>query len=359
MNLNSVINKDIKDLMPLFGQMLPQKYVTNRLLGFLKNSELINSLSFTREFTFESAKDLLGRKKGFDLSGRTRARMIKTAIDFLCECDFIERKDAFYSWSQKDFEAYMLSRDEIEKVKAFYGGQVYFFDRCIDYSEEFLSGGAPLFKFDEKSLNVWESFLGNAEYEIARQLLAMLLSSKINGNCNLLNLCPGAGFDIFAVQKLMPDVEITAIDFTDVFRDRALKRAKNPEAVRWVDSSLWKGFGSPLPFNDETFDLVFFSCSDPYIPEGLREFVYKDIFRIIKNRGALGILTNSYPDPEKSGVRDKWIRRGVLCHDFSESVCKGWHGFSFPDSSVRLFKKIGFNVSSILLNGSLWRLDKQ
>lgn len=345
--------------MPMFGQMLTQKYLTYRLLRFLEGSGCIGSLSVMQGFTFESAQDMLRRKKGFDVSGRTRTRMIKIILDFLCECGLAELKGGRYYWNHMDCGDYRLSRGETERVRAFYGGQVSFFDRCIDYSEEFLRGGDPLFKFDEKSLHVWEGFLGNAEFEAARHMLVKLLYPKMTKTPHLLNLCPGAGFDISAIQQFMPDIEITAVDFTDVFRKRALERAKKPEAVQWIDSRSWNGFGHQLPFQDGTFDLVFFSCADPYIPDGSRASVYRDIFRVIKKGGSLGILTNSYPEPGKKFIKEKWMRCGVLCHDFAESVCDGWNGFSNGESSARLFNETGFKVASVLLNGSLWRLDKE
>ena len=358
MDLNTTTNIDILDLKPLFGESLPQRFLTYRLLTFLSESGLTGFLTEAQEFTMESAEEMLRQKFGIDCSDLARTRMIRTALDFLYECEIINKKGMFFGRGSTDYDAFRLSRNEIERAGTFFGGQISFFNKCIDYSEKFLRGGAPLFRFDEKSLDIWERFLGNTEFETARILLMKLLSSKKTESRNILNLCSGSGFDISAIQRIMPDAEITAIDFTDVFREKALRRVERPEAVRWIDSRLWHGFGSALPFGSETFDLVFFSCADPYIPKDAREFVYRDIFRTIKKDGSLGILTNSYPDPEKTGVQDRWVRRGVLCHDFAESVCEGWYGFSLPKKSAGLFQDIGFDVSSVLLNSSLWRLDK-
>ena len=36
----------------------------------------------------------------------------------------------------------------------------------------------------------------------------------------------------------------------------------------------------------------------PYIPHDLREDVYRDISRIIRPGGGLGVITRSYPDIE-------------------------------------------------------------
>lgn len=359
MNVKVGFNIDRDGIMPYFGELLPQKYLTYSLLNFLRDSGLINYFSAAREFTFDSAAEMLRQNIGLDTSDSQRTRMVQVMIDFLCECGVLENQDRSYTWRNIDYGVYGLSGEEIEIVRTSFGGQISFFDRCIQYSETFLRGGAPLFKFDGKSLHDWESFLGNPEYELARRLLARLLSLQRGGRYTLLNLCSGTGFDIRVIQDVMPDAEITAIDYTDIFHERAYQKVQNPDSISWTDSNLWDGFGHPLPFNDQEFDLVFFSCADPYIPSDARHFVYSDIYRVLKSGGSLGILTNSYPDPGRRLVRDPWIRRGVLSHDFAESVCEGWHGFSQSGDSCLLFQEIGFSVSSVLLNESLWRLDKE
>jgi SAM-dependent methyltransferase len=358
MKLNGVTTQDIQELKPLLGRLLPQRFLTSRLLMFLRDSGVTGLLSSSKEVTLETVKILFDKKLGFDTSGHTRARMVQIIMDFLCECGFMERKAETYCWKETADDIGELSNEELEQARSFFGGQVMFFEKCIDYACEFLNGGPPLFRFDRKSLHVWASFLGNSEFEMARSLLVKLLSSGNADTCRLLNLCSGLGFDITSVQKVMPEAEITAIDFTDVFHERAYQTVQNPENIRWIDSSLWNGFGYPLPFNDRTFDIVFFACAAPYIPSGSRNYVYRDIYRVLKKSGSLGVLTNSYPDAEREFVRDTWIRRGVLCHDFAESVCEGWQGFSAPEDSLSIFTEAGFSVSSKLLNASIWRLEK-
>ncbi len=151
---------------------------------------------------------------------------------------------------------------------------------------------------------------------------------------------------------------MTALDFKDIFRKRALSRIPKPEAVQWIDAELWNGFGTPLPFPDGTFDLLYFACADPYIPVESREFVYRDIFRVLKRSGSVGLLSHSYPDDKNEHVRDPWARRGILCHDFFESVCEGWHGFSDAGESRNLFESIGYTIDTVMMNASIWRLDK-
>jgi SAM-dependent methyltransferase len=359
MKLSGVTTQDIQGLRPLLGRLLPQRFLTERLLRLLSGSGITDLLSSSREVSLETVKVLFDQKLGFDTSDHARTRMIQIIMDFLCECGLMERRAETYCWKETAGDIGELSNEELEEVRSFFGGQVMFFEKCIDYAREFLSGGPPLFRFDRESLHMWGSFLGNSEFEMARSLLVKLLSSRNAESCRLLNLCSGLGFDINALQKVMPEAEITAIDFTDLFHESAFQTVQNPENIRWIDSSLWNGFGYPLPFNEHSFDIVFFACADPYIPRGSRTYVYRDICRVLKKGGSLGVLTNSYPDTEREFVRDTWIRRGVLCHDVAESVCEGWNGFSAPKDSLSIFREAGFSVSSTILNASIWRLEKR
>ena len=351
-------HQNVSDLKPLFEQSFPQRYITNRVLEFLLKEGIIDILASGGTFTFGDAICILSQRLGYDPADRIRVRMMRIILDLLYECGFADHDNGVYLWKGMDSSICELTEDRFQEATDFFGGQTGFFDGCIAYAGDFLRGGEHLFRFNEESAHVWEAFLGNAEFELARRLLIKMLISVRRRNGNLLDLCPGLGFDIPAIQNMMPDVRVTALDFTDVFYGDAGRRVSNPDSVRWIDSALWKGFGNPLPFDEHSFDLVFFACADPYIPHGLREDVYRDIFRVLKTGGSLGILTNSYPDPDRELVKAPWVRRGILCHDFAESVCEGWHGFSQPGDSVRLFEKIGFNISSVILNASLWRLDK-
>lgn len=349
---------DIYELRPLLGRLLPQRFLTWRLFRFLDTSGIMRLLSSSRVVTLNDVKMFLDQRFGFDTFNHTRGRMIQILIDFLCECGYMERHNDTYRWKGRRSTYLELSNEESELLNTYFGGQVTFFEKCIEYACEFLTGGPPLFRFDDKSLDVWESFLANAEFAMARSVLVKLLSSGTGDRCRVLNLCSGLGFDITALQENMPHAEITAIDFTDVFYERAYRNVRNPDSIRWIDSDLWKGFGYPLPFHDQTFDIVFFACADPYIPRESRHFVYSDLSRILKSSGSLGLLTNSYPDEGDDFVSDMWIRRGILCHDFAESVCEGWSGFSPAEESITIWGDAGFVISSRLLNSSIWRLEK-
>lgn len=342
---------------PLLKDFLPQKFLSGRLLRFVEEEGILCLFEAMRQFDFPEAVEAL-RGKGYLLSDRTRLRMIKVLIDFLSECGYVVENNGRYTWNDGNMFSAVLGKDESGLVKGSFRGQIDFFEECIHRAASFLRGGPPLCGFDSGSLGLWEKFLGNAEFRFARSVLAEALLSGRERGSSVLALCYGPGFDIRQLQEEAPDAGLSALDFKGVFFEGAYRRSLDPQSVQWIDPLLWKGFGDPLPFRDFTFDYVFFACADPYIPEELRESVYADIFRVLKPGGALGILTRSYPDRERTFVTEPWIRRGVCLHDFAEGLCEGWNGFYDAGESAALFSKIGYTLRSLLLSASVWRLDK-
>jgi len=342
----------------LLGRSLAHKYAADSLLSFADEKGILGSLSSLGSFTLKDAAAALRRECGYALDEGVRARMLKVLIDFLCECGLAAHDNGCCVWRDGCGNGRLASAGEMTQAAELFRGQVDFFDRCLAYADVFLRGGDRLFGFDAESAQIWENFLGNAEFNFGRSVLAQLMFSSGSKNPEVLDLCCGPGFDIIEIQNNSAGAIVTVLDFKDVFRERVLRRAPDPEAVRWIDSGSWAGFGTALPFAPEAFDAVFFACADPYIPEESREFVYSDIFRVIRPGGSLNILSHSYPDPEQKFVDDPWIRKGTLCHDFAESVCEGWHGFYDAAASCRLFESIGFRVTTIMMNASIWRLDK-
>jgi ubiquinone/menaquinone biosynthesis C-methylase UbiE len=352
------MNTDSLNVKPILRQFLVQRFLTERFIRFTDEEGILTVLASMERFDMEKAVESFHRNLGYNLRGRIRLRMFRVLIDLLCECEYVKDYGGWYMWNAgKDLDI-SLKENEYEIVKNTFAGQTNFFEECIYYASTFLRGGPPLYSFDRNSTDIWEKFLKNAEFTFARSILTRLLIPSKDSNCAILDLCYGPGFDILQIQEQSPQIKVTALDYKDIFYNQASRRLLNPDSVKWVDSALWRGFGDPLPFDDNTFDKVLFTCADPYILEESREYVYSDIFRVLKRGGALGILTRSYPDPGRKYVKDTWIRRGILCHDFSESVCEGWHGFYDAHESIDLFKKIGYSVHTTMLNASIWRLDK-
>ncbi len=349
---------DSPDIKTLLGRSLVHKYLTGRLLGFVSERGILGLFSSMGSFTVGDAAAVLQKRLGYRLDDGIRTRMVRVMTDFLCECGHIANDNRRCRCIEGGCDAGILSAEEAAMAKELFKGQVDFFERCLLHADTFLKGGLPLYSFESDAAQIWEDFLGNAEFNFARSVLANVMLAGRCENAEVLDLCYGPGFDIQQIQRCARSVKITALDFKDIFRGRALGRIPNPKAVSWVDSAKWGGFGTRLPFPADAFDMVFFACADPYVAEQSREFVYRDIFRVIRPGGSLNILNHSYPDPGQRFVGDLWVRRGTLCHDFAESVCKGWHGFYPAGESLELFESIGFRVGTVMMNSSIWRLDK-
>lgn len=353
------VNNDFPTVRALLKQSSVHRYLSSRLIQFADEERVLELMKNLQRFPIKDVPEIFNRNLGYKIHDRTRIRMVKALIDFFVEFKYLKNYEGHYIWDGEAKKYQELRDDENKLVEALFKGQISFIEKCIGYAGEFLRGEPSLYGFNNNSKYIWEEFLGDAEFIYARSLLIRLLFSGRDKNCNVLVLCYGPGFDIMQIQELLPDVQVTALDYQDLFYEQASRRIVNADSIRWVESETWGGFGTPLPFEDNTLDCVFFACADPYIPEDVREYVYRDIFRVLKQRGSVGILTRSYPDAERMYVKDTWTRIGVLYHDFSESICKGWQGFRDAHESINIFKSIGYDIHTIMLNASMWRLDKK
>ncbi|MBI5026558.1 MAG: class I SAM-dependent methyltransferase [Nitrospirae bacterium] len=351
------INFNCADAKVLLSRFLVQKFLTERLIRFIAEEGIFELFASMKHFTIRDAVAAFQQKLGYRLNNKTRMRMARIIIDLLYECGYLKKKGGLYLWDTGKGMETGLSDNDKEMVRITFKGQVDFFENCILYAHEFLAGKPPLYGFNDKFIHIWEEFLGDTEFRFGRYILINLLLHGRNGNLKALDLCYGPGFNILQLLEQSPDISVTALDFKDIFRSQAADRISNAGTVEWVNG-MWKGFGNPLPFPDNSLDVIIFTCTDSYIPKELREYVYRDISRTLRHGGTIGILTHCYPDSEKIYVKDTWVRRGILCHDFSESVCEGWSGFYGAEESINLFNAIGYNIHTLMLNSSVWRLDK-
>jgi SAM-dependent methyltransferase len=320
-------------------------------------------------FTWEELCGDLRSELGFALHEGNRGRMIRLLLLLLGECRWIRETGGGWQWATPDPPALLESGDGAfpagEPARA--DAQYRFFRGCLDSIPTYLRGGRPAVLFGEQNVLDWERFLGCAEFRTCRSLLLELMGIKNRPSFRLLDLCHGPGWGLEAAIARFPAVRITAMDFTEAFcrtvrdhaeRAQALQRQAGNDvpAVVWVGPERWKGFGHPLPFPEAAFEAVFFAGGDPYIPRGLRGEVYEEIGRILVPGGTLGVLTRSCPDSGARHVRSHWLRIAALAHDFTESVCEGWEGFSDAEEKVRVFSEAGFE-GGVALSGAMSLLD--
>jgi SAM-dependent methyltransferase len=329
-------------------------------------------------FTDEELCRVLQSDLGYALGKGNRQRMICLLLNILRECGWVRDAEGLWMRTPGDSPPLPGSGDRIlpamESSAA--DGQYLFFRKCLESIPAYLRGGNPSFLFDEKNAEAWELFLGCTEFRTCRSLLLGLMGIENHPSFRLLDLCHGPGWGLEAAISRYPAIHVSALDFTGVFSREARARAEHAQVrnrrlghpvapIVWLGPDRWKGFGDPFPFSDNSFDAVFFSCGDPYIPHGMRSEVYREIARVLVPEGKLGILTRCLPDADARHVPSFWLRISALVHDFAESVCEGWEGFSDAEDNVRVFSDAGFlgGVSLLgtmsLLESSLWVLKKR
>ncbi|MBI5047548.1 MAG: methyltransferase domain-containing protein [Deltaproteobacteria bacterium] len=367
----AVAFENIKTGIDILRQFLVPKMFTVKLLEFAESEGILSVMRETgnspvRTFgggsdnlwTREEFYSAVHRRLGYETGNAVRKRMLAILLDFLEECGHIsQKKPGIYTYNADAKTTSPLSSEDMEVMREIFGDQSMFFDKCIEYAGDFLKGKNYLFGFNKGMEDVWNRFLGNYEFSFARDVLLKLMTVDTIPDCNILDLCYGTGHGLERICRDFPDADITAIDFTDDMRPFAMSRlGKVASKVKWIDAGRWNGFGSNLPFEVMVFDMIFFSCGDPYIPEHLREGVYRDIFRVLKPGGILGVIAWGYPDRSKRHIQNEWVRRGIYIHDFAESVCNGWHGFRDIDSTIKMTRKIGFVGANAVFN-NFYMLD--
>ena len=317
-------------------------------------------------------KDLCGdltSELGYALHEGNRGRMIRLLILLLVECGWVRERGGVWEWAANDLPPRPeAGRDDLPPGESATGDPQYLFFRgCLDSIPTYLRGTRPAVLFDEQSALAWERFLGCAEFRTCRSLLLELMGIENRPSFRLLDLCHGPGWGLEAAIARFPAIRITALDFTEAFYRTARVHAERAQAQQrqaghvvsplvWRGPDRWKGFGDPLPFPDAAFEAVFFAGGDPYIPRGLRGGVYREIARVLVPGGTLGVLTRSCPDAGAQYVRSHWLRIAALAHDFAESVCEGWEGFSDAEENVRVLSETGFE-GGLTLSGSMSLLE--
>ncbi|MBI5561794.1 MAG: class I SAM-dependent methyltransferase [Deltaproteobacteria bacterium] len=350
----SVAFTDLRGDIELLRRFLTQRAYTARLIEFARGEGIFDAVRAAKRFTASEFLDMLRVEAGYKtVDGR--GRMAGVLLDFLEECGMAVREvnnagTAVYSFKDAPPPA-PLSADEERRMEEVFGAKIEFFDRCMAHAGVFLRGGGHLYTFDADAALSWDRFLGNFEFRVARDFLINAMGASGTPSPRILDLCCGTGHGLETILRQWPDARVTALDFTETMRHVALARVgRHNGAIRWTGSAQWNGFGSPLPFAGRGFDMVFFSCGDPYIPEHIRAGVYGEIKRVLRPGGLLGSVAWAYPDRDKARVAGHWQRLGVFIHDFAESVCAGWRGFHGADETIKMAEALGFERCGLFMN---------
>jgi len=349
------------------------------ILRLAEREGILEQMRKHSPFSSERLGEALRAELGYRLAAGNRWRMMSVLLDLLSECGWLRQENGMWLWnreSMRTIPASSIPTIDDEAAQAATDAQYLFFRECLEFVPAYLRGGGPSVLFDEKHIMAWERFLGCTEFRICRSLLLELMGIESYPSFRLLDLCHGPGWGLEAALSRSPAIQITALDFTDAFSHKARERADCVQTrnrrmgypvspIIWIGPDRWKGFGDSLPFPDASFEAVLFSCGDPYVPQSQRGTVYREIGRVLAPEGKLGILTRCHPDTAARHVPSFWLRISALAHDFAESVCQGWEGFSDAEENIRVFSDVGFEggVASLggmnFLESSLWVLKKR
>lgn len=345
---------DLRSGITMLRRFLTQRVYAARLVDFCKSEGITDCCRKAGRFTAAEMNAILGKDAGFK-TGDNRERMVGILLDLLEERGVLGTEASngpvIYTFKGKPAEIKPLDVEESAVMEEVFASKMEFFERCLDHAGRFMKGAGFLYEFDDSAATVWDRFLGNFEFKVAREFLLSSMNSYHTAKPRILDLCCGTGHGLEAILKQWPDARVTALDFTGAMRDTALaKAARHNGAINWIDPDAWAGFGHALPFSGRAFDKVFFSCGDPYISEPIRRGVYAEIKRVLAPGGILGSVAWGYPDRGRIHVNNPWIRTGVYIHDFAESVCRGWQGFHDVDATIKMASELGFERSSVFFN---------
>jgi len=161
--------------------------------------------------------------------------------------------------------------------------------------------------------NVHASMLGKP------QKFAVEVAPNVKPNMKLLELGCGVGSD--AAYFAEHGIHVTATDFSDVVIEQNKVRDKKPNLTfEVVDIS------QPLPYESNSFNVVYAHLSLHYYNEATTSDVFKEIARVLKPGGMLFFSCKSVHDPlygqgdeVEPGVFD---RNGHIRHFFSVEYTK-------------------------------------
>lgn len=357
--------------------LLPRE-ATQVMIDFATSQNILDIFNETYITIDEVFRKL--ERQGFVLDSWTKKNMIASLLDLLSESNFLEKKvekKQMFKLSNKKKLDTLLDEDEIEFIREYFGGSTDFLKKCIKYSRKFLRGEKHFIDFGDESGNVWERYLDSYEWKLGRKFAVNSMQINNNSKYKMLNLCYGRGHELEELSMACPKIKVYALDFTDAYAQQAkirIKKMQNKldtslQDVEFIESDKWvtaekKGFGAPLPFQNNFFNGVILTFSDPFIPLEERFNTYSEIYRILKPNGVLGMLSWQYPDTNRVYYKDSWIRRMIYRHNFAESVVEGWYGFHDVYETLNMFKEVGFHYGGFrskryhLFDGIFWRMRK-
>lgn len=339
------------------------------LSGHLGITQVAESL---RQFDLAEFAAQLTRVYGYRLDHPTRLGMLDALLEGLTELGVLRTASHQWRWTGKKTPS-RLSLALRQRAEQWMGTNVYH-ELALLAASSFLKGAPAPVLFDESSAGWLDQALDRPLAELTKAVAVKAMELPREAGLRLLELSFGRGHGLVHLLKAFPNAEIEALDFTDacVAGARARIEVAVPSSVKrvtFVPAACWeangvRGFGAPLPFEDQRFDGVFISLHDAYIAPEVRATVYQDIYRVLRPGGCLSMVQMFRPDPERR-IYTRSLDRVVVCYYSAVvSLLEGSFGFVRADEIVSVWRRAGFDVSRLrpkrfgLFHNAVWRMQR-
>ena len=164
-----------------------------------------------------------------------------------------------------------------------------------------------------------------SEYKI-RDTANILTEEERNGSIDIIDFGSGVGSSVPFIHKYFPQGNLTCLDVSSKSLDLAKKRFPNQANFCSFD-------GDVIPFNDNSFDLVFSACVFHHIDHDEHDSLIKEIHRVLRSGGLLVIFEHNPFNP--------FTRHAVNICPFDENAV-----LLKASQLVKVFRKAGFSEIS-------------
>lgn len=127
------------------------------------------------------------------------------------------------------------------------------------------------------------------EYKI-KDLLLLVQSYNLPTNGKLLDFGCGVGSSVGMMKKYFPNAEIFGVDVSEKSIEIAQSRFGDFAQIQTYD-------GEILPYNSETFDIIFAACVFHHIPQQYYQAIFQEIKRVLKPNGIFVIFEHNPLNP--------------------------------------------------------------
>ncbi|WP_185872694.1 bifunctional demethylmenaquinone methyltransferase/2-methoxy-6-polyprenyl-1,4-benzoquinol methylase UbiE [Blattabacterium cuenoti] len=164
----------------------------------------------------------------------------------------------------------------------------------------------------------------------------------------ILDLATGTGDIAILLAKKFQKDYIIAIDPSAKMLQIAKMKIKNHSLEKKI--KLIQGYSYNIPFNNETFDIITISF-------GVRNFIdlnmsFREIFRILKPIGLLGILEFSYPSNFFIKKIYHFYSNFILKH-IGNKISNNIFAYDYLKNSIHTFSFFGKKMKDLLKNHNI------